>query len=73
MPQLKLACLLSVGFAVGFPFKTAAQQSPPDGIQVAFEQRVRVEPDNPELFFEMATMYWDAAYRGRATRPKSAN
>jgi len=66
MPHFKLACLLSAGFAAGFPYQAAAQQSPADEIQAGYEQRGREQPRSSELFFEMATVYWDAAYRGRA-------
>jgi hypothetical protein len=58
--------LLLVGMAFGLSFALLAQQPTPDPIQAAYGRRVQDEPNNPELFFEIATMYWDTAYRDAA-------
>ena len=58
---------LLVTIALSVPSPIVAQQSTPDQIQAGYAQRVRDEPNSPELFLEIATVYWDMAYRFRAT------
>ena len=65
--RFEAALFVGVAFASGVPLPTLAQQPTPDQIQAGYARRVQDEPNNPELFFELATVYWDAAYRFRAT------
>ena len=66
MPRLcRPLLLLLVGIASSIPSPVVARQLTPDWIQAAYERRVRDEPSNPELFFEIAATYWDAAYRDK--------
>jgi hypothetical protein len=65
MLRLWRSALLLLVTASSIPSPVVARQLTSDWIQVAYERRVQDEPSNPELFFEIAARYWDAAYRDK--------